>query len=130
MTKFFSKIIFIAFVLFFGILFGIYQASQGMMSGTPTSNAEVEITEVEITEHSSKDSSKSNERHSHDEQTKRDDDTNIQAVAHLKDKQQRLAEIDSHNFFSELGSNLAELLKVTVVAILTVVTSTINDLLN
>lgn len=111
MMKFFLKCFFLVIVLLFGVLYGMQQANDGMQAmrgeedslpaviGWSADEEELEVLGKELTSHD------------------------------LKEKQEKLEDIGTFNFFSGIGHSIAEFLSQVAKATVALVTSMIDKLI-
>lgn len=129
MKKVLSKLLLLTTVLLFGVIFGIYEASQGSLSRPGT--------ESETKEQQEKDHSQKVE---HAQKEKEEIQESSAAPQHapsleskleeLEKKQLKASEVGEFNFYSELGESIGALFHLFVHSFLSFVMNTIHDLLH
>ncbi|WP_209122977.1 DUF3679 domain-containing protein [Alkalihalobacillus sp. BA299] len=131
MTKFLLRTFFILSVLLFGVLFGIHQANEGTLSlfgknegahpiTVPSSSPDQGEQKQEVTFKQAVPAPEKDQLVEKPENSTKD----------LEDKQQLAADVGAFNFYSELGSNIGELLEIVVYHTVSAITSMIDGWLN
>ncbi|WP_078552760.1 hypothetical protein [Bacillus alkalicellulosilyticus] len=121
MKKTIKVSVFFSFILLFGILFGIYQATDGELGATATQISEETKPESNIvaTEKPKKEKAK-------EENNQEDGSTNKE----LMEKQKRVEEVKPFNFYSELGAKMGKGLEIIFHQVVTTIITTIHSFLN
>ncbi|MDE5413858.1 DUF3679 domain-containing protein [Alkalihalobacterium chitinilyticum] len=130
MTKFLLKTFFVLTILLFGVVFGIHQANEGTLSLFGKKEAEQTVTAPSsppVEKQKVKDE-KQTVPPVEKEQPKEEE--RVKTTQQLQEKQQLAADVGAFNFYSELGSNIGELLEILVYHTVSAITGIIHGWLN
>ncbi|MFV8826737.1 DUF3679 domain-containing protein [Alkalihalobacterium sp. APHAB7] len=129
MTKFLLKTFFVLTILLFGVVFGIHQANEGTLSLFGKKEAEQTVTapsSPSIEKQEVRDEKKTVPPPENEQSTQE----RVKTTQELQEKQQLAADVGAFNFYSELGSNIGELLELIVYHTVSAITGIIHGWLN
>ncbi|WP_216830075.1 DUF3679 domain-containing protein [Alkalihalobacterium elongatum] len=134
MTKFLLKTFFVLTILLFGIVFGIHQANEGTLSlfGKKETEQVVSVASSSSIEKEVIKETKEPVLQPEPVPQSKKEEAKVegQTKKELQEKQQIAADVGAFNFYSELGSNIGELLEIIVYHTVSAITGIIHGWLN